>query len=139
MLKTWQYVGIAGLILLLFGLFLFWDKIKAFFSKKTPPVTNPTPPAQNSGLNINLLLKNGVYNSEEVKLLQTWMGGITADGDFGPQTEARLMAVKGVKEVTLSTYPSLPNTQAAIDEMEDAADSDSGNWFDSLPYGYLFK
>lgn len=139
MLKTWQYVGIAGLILLLFGLFLFWDKIKAFFRKKTAPVSNPTPPAQNSGLNINLLLKNGVYNSEEVKLLQTWMGGITADGDFGPQTEARLMAVKGVKEVTLSTYPSLPNTQAAIDEIEDAADGDSGSWFDSLPYGYLFK
>lgn len=55
-------------------------------------------------LNKNLVLKKGSKGSE-VKSLQKMLG-ISADGIFGSQTEAKLMAVKGVKQISLNAYPT---------------------------------
>lgn len=57
-------------------------------------------------LNKNLVLKNG-SKGNEVKELQKRMG-ITADGIFGNQTQAKLLALKLVTQISLSQYDSTP-------------------------------
>lgn len=53
-----------------------------------------------SQLDYNKVLKYGV-RGQEVSELQQRLGGIALDGIFGPKTEARLKAVKGVIQITL--------------------------------------
>ena len=54
-------------------------------------------------LDFNKVLKYGV-RGDEVKELQQRLGGLVVDGIFGPKTEARLKAIKGVKEITLAQF-----------------------------------
>jgi hypothetical protein len=67
----------------------------------TPTTVIPKPVAPN----LNLVLKLG-SRGLEVGKLQLLMG-LSADGIFGPITEAKLFALKGVKSVTLNQYPTL--------------------------------
>ncbi len=73
---------------------------------KTPATSNTVPstpkPSTPVTINRDLLLKNG-SKGNEVKELQKLLG-VTADGSFGPQTEAKLLAKKGVKQTTLNLY-----------------------------------
>lgn len=62
------------------------------------------PKAIATPINKNLVLKKG-SKGKEVKTLQTLMK-ISADGIFGSQTEAKLMALKGVKQISLNAYPT---------------------------------
>jgi len=67
-----------------------------------PPVTNTT-----VTLNKNLWLKKGI-SGNEVKELQKLLG-IAADGIFGAQTEAALLARKGTTGITLNNFASAPD------------------------------
>jgi len=64
------------------------------------PATPSTPAAK---LNYDLVLKKGMYNYPEVGVLQKWLG-VTADNKFGNDTEAKLFAKKGVKQMSLNQY-----------------------------------
>jgi hypothetical protein len=65
------------------------------------PGTNPvTPPAKVA--NTSLLLKRG-SDGYEVDLLQKILN-VSTVGNFGPVTEAALLAATGVKEITLKDY-----------------------------------
>ena len=70
----------------------------------------PTPTPQQPApvvLDGNKLLKKGI-NGAETKKLQTLLG-ISSDGIFGSQTEAALLAKKGVVQTTLNQFATLPN------------------------------
>lgn len=71
----------------------------------TPPAKVPAPPAQNY-----FPLKNGSNNSK-VKELQSAIG-TTADGVFGPKTEAALVSFAGMHQV---------DTQAELDAIKSQA------------------
>lgn len=71
----------------------------------------PSTPSAPATLNGNLLLKQGSRGAE-VKKLQTLLG-VSADGIFGPMTEAALVKTKGVKQITLNQFASLPNVNNA--------------------------
>lgn len=79
-------------------------------AKKNPtvpePVAEPTPAPKPSPivLDKNKTLKKGVKGAE-VRELQRLLG-ISADGDFGPATEAALLKAKGVTQITLNTFSS---------------------------------
>lgn len=62
-----------------------------------------TPKPKTTVINRDLTLKKG-SKGQEVKALQILMK-ISADGIFGNQTEAKLLALKGVKQITLNAYP----------------------------------
>lgn len=62
----------------------------------------PVPGSTSTGLDYTKVLKRGSTGGE-VKLLQ-YLLGVTTDGQFGPKTEAALLAKKGVKEITLYQY-----------------------------------
>lgn len=64
-------------------------------------LVNPTDLIKNS-LNRDLLLKVGVKGAE-VAVLQRLLT-ISSDGIFGTQTEAALLANKGVKQITLNNF-----------------------------------
>lgn len=118
-----------------------------------PATTTHQAPKPVVTLNNNLVLKKG-SKGEEVKKLQQLLG-ITADGIFGSQTEAALLAKKGVKEVTLAKYPTLldvnPNPLKVGDrvmvvakpsltvneagKMADGTRYDSGEEYDTYQYG----
>lgn len=86
------------------GLFeqLYWVNHKHV--KPVGPIIPPAPTVRNlTGLNLDLLLHRGVYNSKEVAELQKRLG-IAADGDFGQNTENALLAKKGVKEIKLKNF-----------------------------------
>lgn len=70
----------------------------------TAPTTPTTPTVV---LDRNKLLKKGV-NGVETKELQKLLI-VSADGIFGTQTEAALLAKKGVTQTSLNQYASLPN------------------------------
>lgn len=117
-------------------LFIAWvvlgDQIKAWFSK--PTANNPgapgASPAANTApaLNLQLVLKKGLYNSAEVAELQKKLGQLDADGDFGDKTEARLLAVKGVKEIKLADYDTTV--------LADAPAPSEEPWYSNLPFGF---
>ena len=82
-------------------------------STPAPVPTQPsyTPPAS-SALNNNLVLMKG-SKGNEVKALQKLLG-LTADGIFGPVTEATLKAKKGVVKISLAQYNSMANINPNI-------------------------
>lgn len=108
-MKTRDYIIITIVVVLIILLIFFQDKIKALFTKSKPsqPLTTPQ---QEQQLDYNKLLKKGVYNSAEVKKLQELLG-VENDGDFGPITEAALFNRKGVKEITLNQFATMPDVQ----------------------------
>lgn len=70
---------------------------------KNGKLLNPTDLIASASLNMSLVLKYGLYDSPEVAELQRRLG-ITADGDFGQQTQAALITAKGVKEIALKSF-----------------------------------
>lgn len=87
--------------------------------------TNTSQPAP---LNYNLLLKKGM-NGPEVAELQRRLGNLDDDGAFGNLTEARLQAVKCVKEIRLVHYDTT-NCDT------NSNNTNSQPWYGSLPYGW---
>jgi len=90
-------------------------KKQAALPEQTAPVAEPqpenpslpaSPSSQGGTLNRDLVLKRG-STGNEVRELQRLLG-ITADGIFGPQTEAKLKAVKFVTQVSLNKFATLP-------------------------------
>lgn len=67
------------------------------------PIKIPTAPI---AIYVTKILKMGSQGLEVTKL--QGLMKITADGFFGPQTEAMLLRLKGVKEISLDQYAKLP-------------------------------
>ena len=104
-IKTSTLIILAVIFLLLVSIGLFWSKIKLLWKPKTSVQSiTTTTPDKKPDLNFNLILKEGVYNSEEVRLLQTWLGGLDTDGDFGPLTEEALVERIGTNQTTLASF-----------------------------------
>lgn len=59
-----------------------------------------------AGLDVNKVLKKGIYDSKEVEQLQKYLGftGKNVDGDFGSMTETALYKAKGVKQIALKDW-----------------------------------
>lgn len=132
-----KYITIALIVIAVMLVFIFRNKLMALIpgaQAATPTIpAGTTPPA---GLDQNKVLMNG-SRGDEVKFLQGLLG-VTADGIFGPQTEAALFARKGVKQTSLAQFSQLPD--AGGWNSEDATEPDAGNkWYDSIPYGYIFN
>lgn len=86
------------------GLFssLYWVNHKHV--KPVGEIIPPKPTVRDtSGLNMELLLHRGLYNSPEVKELQKRLG-VAADGDFGQNTENALFAKKKVTQIKLKDF-----------------------------------
>jgi peptidoglycan hydrolase-like protein with peptidoglycan-binding domain len=82
----------------------------------TEDYTDPaTPTAIPTTIDQGLVLKLG-SKGEEVKRLQSLMGitGKDADGIFGPQTEYKLLKLKGVKAITIKQFLSSPTLNQNI-------------------------
>lgn len=137
MLKTTgSWIAVAAILILLFGLFLFRDKLKSLWGKLSP-AEQPQPTASavaDATVDLDKVLKRG-SRGEEVKQLQSMMGALSIDGIFGEQTENRLFTVKGVREITLRAYPVSPDIRFNGDNEEEPTDS----WTDYVPFGYLFQ
>lgn len=74
---------------------------------KTSTSTSTNPSNAFAGLDVNKILKKGVYNSKEVEKLQELLGfkkGAGMDGDFGGGTETALYKAKGVKQIALKDW-----------------------------------
>lgn len=85
-----------------------------------PTVSEPTAPQVPTPqpsffLPQGTLLKEGTYNNESVKQLQILLG-ITADGDFGPQTEAAVMAFQQAQGLKVDGIVG-PQTAEALSKM----------------------
>lgn len=132
-MKKGDYIVIGLIMFFVVLAIVFSDKIVSLFNKAktavgagnsntdtTTQTNTSTPPAP---LDYNLLLTKGV-NAPEVKKLQEWLGGISVDGMFGPQTENRLFERKGVKQTTLSQYQLLEDVGGVADV---PPNSDSGS------------
>ena len=124
-----KFIILIAFIALLFGIvYVNWDAIKKLFNKNinagndtvnnggntnTTPGTSTTPKPSTSntgGLDMNRVLKLNVYNSAEVSMLQQLMNQyqptnkIIVDGDFGPNTQQKLLSISGGKlsQITLA-------------------------------------
>lgn len=100
--NTSLYLGIA--VLLGVGAYFVYNKNSGNNDYSEPSDEPSTTPAV--AANYDLLLSKG-SKGLEVGKLQILLG-ITSDGIFGPNTEAKLYEVKGVKQITLNQWPKLP-------------------------------
>lgn len=69
-------------------------------------------------------LKQGVYNNQDVRQLQTLLG-ITADGDFGPQTKAAVIAFQKANGLTPDGIVG-PKTASALAKLGQPVTSSGG-------------
>ncbi len=113
-MKTKHYIIIAVLIILLVAYFLFRAQIAAWLKGKPTKQAIVTAPVKTE-LDYNKVLKNGVYNSPEVKQLQEWLGGLALDGDFGPETENALRARIHFSQTTLAEFQRLVSQESDSD------------------------
>lgn len=100
-----ENIILGGVLALTAGVFIYKQvqKGKSNMTEEIPvtvPVIAPTAPAVS--LNGNLLLKSG-SKGNEVKQLQKILG-VSQDGIFGAKTEAALVKLKGVKQITLNGF-----------------------------------
>jgi len=123
-----KYITTALIVLAILLVIIFRSKLMALIpgaQAATPPIAPGTPPP--AGLDPNKVLMNG-SRGEEVKFLQGLLG-VTADGIFGPQTEAALFARKGVRQTSLAQYGQLSDLGGW--ESDDATEPDAGDkWWD---------
>lgn len=115
--NTLIYVG--ALLLLGFGAYAYNNKGKSETTISGNDDTIPNPdiepiktPAKPIAIYVTKVLKMGSQGLEVTKL--QGLMKITADGFFGPQTEAMLFQLKGVKEVSLDQYGKLPTINRNI-------------------------
>lgn len=133
-----KYFPIVAIVLTVTAIILLWfafrSKLTNLCKKQSGSSTDNNGSGDPAPLNTELLLKKGMYNSPEVSDLQTKLGGLTVDGDFGPKTEARLKEVKCVIQIKLKDYDSTvcPLGENPIETPQE----DSKPWWYSLPYGY---
>lgn len=112
--NTGLYVG-AGLLLLLGIKFAFSQNSKSVYDAEPvedapiDPIKTPSPAI---AIYVTKNLKVGSQGLEVTKL--QGLMRITADGFFGPQTEAMLYRLKGVKQVSLDQYAKLPTINRAV-------------------------
>lgn len=121
-----KYLTVGILILVVFLLVFYRNKIMVLFAK-AKPVAAPAPAVSNPSIEPSLdrdkVLKRGV-TGPEVKLLQMWLG-VTPDGNFGPVTEAVLQDTKCFSQTTLNSYPD----QTCVQFNEDDVDlTTGGDW-----------
>lgn len=107
--KNFRYVSILGLLGLAY----------AFTHIKKPPVQTTESTTDTNYdtfetvvLQEDLILKSGSKGAE-VKRLQVLMG-ITADGVFGPKTEAALVKLKNVKQISIKQFLNSPTINQNI-------------------------
>lgn len=85
----------------------FGEKLYWLDHKNVKPIGVVVPPSptvrSTAGLDMNLTLHRGLYNSKEVEELQKRLK-LKVDGDFGPNTENALFVVKKVKEIKLKDF-----------------------------------
>lgn len=107
--NTLIYVG--ALFLLGFGAYAYNNSNKKSTSTGDDSLIDPnidpikTPPAP-IVIYVTKILKMGSQGLEVTKL--QGLMKITADGFFGPQTEAMLLRLKGVKEISLDQFAKFP-------------------------------
>lgn len=77
-----------------------------------PDIAPIKPAVKPIAIYVTKILKMGSQGLEVTKL--QGLMKITADGFFGPQTEAMLFRLKGVKEVSLDQYGKLPNVNRNV-------------------------
>ena len=133
-----KYIIVLVIVAIVVAVILFQDKIKSWFTKKPAAVQTDNAAGGGSGsgsggsstpqLDKNKLLKFG-SNGAEVRQLQKWLG-VTADGIFGAQTEAALLARKGVEEITLAAFESTLDANQQFAGEQDG-DGDVLGWSDS--------
>lgn len=138
-MKYAKYIVVTVIIVLVILAIVFQDKIRGWFTKKPAAAQLETSAGNNAGgggngssapqLNYNRLLKFG-SNGAEVRQLQKWLG-ITADGIFGAQTEAALMARKGVEEITLAQFENSADVTESFAGDGNDSNGDILGWSDS--------
>lgn len=104
--NTYLYLGIA----LLAGVGLYAMNGNSN-TEPTDDLTTDTPSSTPAAAkpDLNKVLSLGSRGLEVGKLqLLMGMSGREVDGIFGPITEKKLLTTKGVKQVTLAQYPTLP-------------------------------
>lgn len=109
--RTLLYAGI--LLLLATGAYAYNNNGKSETSTTGDDGTIPNPdiepiktPAKPVAIYVTKILKMGSQGLEVTKL--QGLMKITADGFFGPQTEAMLFQLKGVRQVSLDQYGKMP-------------------------------
>lgn len=108
----------AGVFLLLgFGAYAYNNSNKKTISDSEHgsipnPDIEPITTTTQIAIYVTKVLKMGSQGLEVTKL--QGLMKITADGFFGPQTEAMLYRLKGVKQVSLDQYGKLPNVNRNV-------------------------
>lgn len=102
-----------AIVLLAFLIYRFMPA-KTDTSKTTPTAPGaPAAPVNVSTLDNNKLLKRGMSGAEVTqlqKMLKEKGQSVTVDGQFGPQTEAALLAVSGKTQITLAEMATVTST-----------------------------
>lgn len=122
-----KYLTIGILVFIVVLLVIYRNKLTLYFSGNAaaaqapagaPIITAATPAAVT--INRDRILKRGI-TGEEVRLLQLLLG-VTADGIFGPVTEAALEEQKCDIQTTLNSFPD------QTCEIADVDDAGGGDW-----------
>lgn len=117
--NTLIYVG--ALLLLGIGAYAYKNGTKTTETAGTgeedetlpnPDIEPIKPPAKPIAIYVTKVLKMGSQGLEVTKL--QGLMKITADGFFGPQTEAMLFQLKGVKEISLDQFGKMPTINRNI-------------------------
>jgi hypothetical protein len=109
--KNFRYVSLLGLLGLAYAL-THIKKAPVQKNDDDPIDTNYDTNSQVVVLQEDLILKSGSKGAE-VKRLQVLMG-ITADGVFGPKTEASLVKLKNVKQISIKQFLNSPTINQNI-------------------------
>lgn len=133
-----KYITIGIILIAIVLLIVYRNKLTGLFPSSAPPATpaatgtttTTTPPV----LNMDLDLHTG-STGPEVRQLQTWLGGITVDGQFGPKTKAALLTAKCVDHTTLNQYATTtcPDWQNANTNAS-ASGNDAGSGWSWMNY-----
>jgi hypothetical protein len=106
MKKEHIYWGLAIISVIGLG-YLIYTKYKGKGVETVEEIGTSADTIPGVSINEELLLKKA-SKGNEVKQLQQLMQ-ISADGVFGPQTETKLIQLKGVKEITLKSFKASMN------------------------------
>lgn len=111
-------IYVAALLLLGFGAYAYNNNGKSTTTTgddetiPNPDIEPIKTPAKPIAIYVTKILKMGSQGLEVTKL--QGLMKITADGFFGPQTEAMLYKLKGVKQISLDQYNKMPTINQNI-------------------------